>query len=184
MGSFVAQAVAERAPRRVSRLVLAGVGAEARESTRSRAATEGSRSADRSDRRRVRSRVPIQHRRATGAGAFMDARSPTAGACRPPIWKKALSGLMEYRAALQAGGPHPGPRRHRDAVFSVAEQTGLASEFRASTCGHRGRRARAALGAAARVRATSCYGSRGERAGGIGVPWSISPSPPRCCCSS
>ena len=129
MGSFVAQAIAERAPRRVSRLMLL--------SSASVADNAGMREL----RREVNSLSdPVDLEFVCGfqystiatpvPGAFMD--SAIANSRRMPahVWRKALQGLIEYRPTA----PRPVVRTfvlggRLDAVFSADEQTALAREF-------------------------------------------------------
>jgi len=132
MGSFVAHAIAERAPQRVSRLILLG------------SAPVADNPGMRELRRDVRSLTdPVDlwfvraFQYSTIAApvpaAFME--SAILNSCRMPayVWKKALQGLLEYRPRT----PRPDVRTlvlggDRDEVFSADEQSALAREFKSA----------------------------------------------------
>ena len=129
MGSFVAQAIAERAPQRVSRLMLLS------------SASVGDNRGMRELRREVNSLSdPVDQGfvRAFQYGtiaapvpdAFMDAAIGNSRRMPAHVWRKALQGQMEYRPKA----PRPNVRTfvlggNLDTVFSVDEQTALAREF-------------------------------------------------------
>lgn len=129
MGSFVAQAVAERIPHRVTRLVLLASAARFDNPGLHDLQQEVEALSDPVDaafvqtfqRSSVAQPVP---------GAFM--ASVIANSRRMPahVWKKVFQGMAEYRPAL----PRPKVRTlvlggDCDSVFSVAEQADLAAEF-------------------------------------------------------
>lgn len=129
MGSFVAQAIAERAPDRVSRLVLVGSAPDADNAGVRGLRTEVEALTDPVDAGFVRAfqygsiAKPVPE-------AFME--TAIANSCRMParIWKQVLQGLMEFRPSK----PRPGVKTlvlggNRDSVFSVSEQMAVASDY-------------------------------------------------------
>lgn len=129
MGSFVAQAIAEHAPERISSLVLLG----------------SARVADTPGMRELRGEVhsltdPVDlgfvraFQYSTIAapvpGEFMESVISNSRRMPAHVWKKALQGMMEYKPrtlrpevrTLVLGGK-------LDSVFSIFEQTALAREF-------------------------------------------------------
>ena len=130
MGSFVAQALVERAPRRVSGLVLLGSAPVPVNDTMSELrATVAAFTDDLVDAAFVR-----EFQYSTIAqpvpDTFMEAAIANSRRMPAAIWKKVISGMMDYRPALPRstvrtlvlGGT-------RDAVFSVSEQTALAQQY-------------------------------------------------------
>ena len=129
MGSFVAQAIAERAPHRVSRLVLLSSASVADNPGIRELRREVNSLSDPVDLGFVRAfqystiatPVPV---------AFMDSAIGNSRRMPAHVWRKALQGLMEYRPKA----PRPEVRTfvlggNRDDVFSVDEQMALAHEF-------------------------------------------------------
>jgi non-heme chloroperoxidase len=130
MGSFVAQAIAERAPERVSRLILLGSAPVADNPGMRELRREVRSLSDPVDQWFVRAfqfstiATPVP-------AAFMDSAIGNSSRMPAHVWRKALHGLMEYRPrtprpdvpTLVLGG-------NRDSVFSVAEQTALARQFK------------------------------------------------------
>ena len=129
MGSFVAQALIERAPRRVSSLVLVGSAATAANAVVAdlRAAVESL--TDPIDPEFVRAfqystvAQPVPE-------AFMDAAIVNSRRMPAAVWKKVLSGLMQFQPQL----PRSSVRTlvlggTRDSVFSVGEQNALARQY-------------------------------------------------------
>jgi non-heme chloroperoxidase len=129
MGSFVAQAIAEREPHRVSNLVLVGSAPAAN--------NPGIRGL-RAEVESLTDPVNADFVRAFQYGtvakpvpeSFME--TAIANSCRMParIWKQVLSGLMAFRPM----GPRPDVRTlvlggNRDSVFSVSEQMAVATAF-------------------------------------------------------
>lgn len=130
MGSFVAQAVAERAPERVSRLVLLGSAPVADNPGLRELRREVRSLSDPVDLPFVRA-FQYSTIEAPVPAAFME--SAIANSRRMPahVWKKVLNGLMEFRPHM----PRPNVRTlviggNRDTVFSVDEQTALARQFK------------------------------------------------------
>ena len=129
MGSFVAQAMVERAPRRVSSLVLLGSAPHPVNGTIAQLQVEVGALADPVDAAFVREfqystiALPVPR-------AFMDAAIANSRRMPAAIWKKVLAGMMDYQPqsprssvrTLVIGGT-------RDAVFSAGEQTALAREY-------------------------------------------------------
>jgi non-heme chloroperoxidase len=129
MGSFVAQALIERAPQRVAGLVLLGSAPVPTNTTIEALTAAVNELTDPVDAAFVR-----EFQYSTIAqpvpGPFMEAA--IANSLRMPshIWKKVISGMMAFQPAsprssvrtLVLGGT-------RDTVFSVAEQTSLARQF-------------------------------------------------------
>ena len=129
MGSFVAQAIAERAPRRVSRLVLLASASVADNPGMRELRQEVNALSDPVDQGFVRAfqystiAMPVPD-------AFMDAAIGNSRRMPAHVWRKALQGLMEYRPkASRPDVPTLVLGGDRDAVFSVNEQTALAREF-------------------------------------------------------
>ena len=129
MGSFVAQAIAERAPRRVSRLVLLASASVADNPGMRELRQEVNGLSDPVDQGFVRAfqystiAMPVP-------GVFMDAAIGNSRRMPAHVWRKALQGLMEYRPkASRPDVPTLVLGGDRDAVFSVNEQTALAREF-------------------------------------------------------
>jgi non-heme chloroperoxidase len=130
MGSFVAQAIAERAPHRVSKLVLLSSAPVAGNAGMRDLRKEVDGLADPVDRAFVSAfqystiATPVPE-------AFMESAVDVSRRMPAHVWKKALDGLIEY------GPKRPRPDvptlvlgGSRDSVFSVDEQTALAYEFR------------------------------------------------------
>jgi non-heme chloroperoxidase len=129
MGSFVAQAIVERAAWRVSSLVLLGSAPHAVNATIAQLQLDVEALTDPVDAAFVREfqystiALPVPR-------AFMDAAIANSRRMPAGIWKKVLAGLMEYQPltprssvrTLVLGGT-------RDAVFSAGEQTALARQF-------------------------------------------------------
>lgn len=129
MGSFVAQAIAERAPRRVSSLVLLGSGPHPVNGTIAQLHVDVEGLSDPIDPAFVREfqystiALPVPR-------SFMDAAIANSRRMPAAIWKKVLAGMMDYHPqtprssvrVLVLGGT-------RDAVFSAGEQTALAREY-------------------------------------------------------
>ena len=130
MGSFVANAIAERVPQRVSKLMLVGSAAVADNPVVHQLRSEVDALSDPVDAGFVRAfqygtiEQPV-------SDEFMDAMIANSRRMPVHVWKKALQGLIEYRPqrpraevpTLVLGG-------NRDSVFSADEQTALAREFR------------------------------------------------------
>jgi non-heme chloroperoxidase len=129
MGSFVAQALVERAPRRVSGLVLVGSAPRAANAVVAdlRAAVESLR--DPIDAEFVRDfqygtvSRPVPE-------AFMDAAIVNSRRMPAAVWKKVLTGLMQFQPKL----PRSSVRTlvlggTRDSVFDVGEQVALARQY-------------------------------------------------------
>jgi len=129
MGSFVAQAVAERAPERVTGLVLIGSAPVAMNKPikELRVAVDGL--SDPVDAGFVREfqystiAQPVPE-------AFMEAAIANSRRMPAATWKQLLKGLMEYEPAL----PRPNVRvlvlgGTRDAVFSPTEHVALAQQY-------------------------------------------------------
>ncbi|HEX6164847.1 MAG TPA: alpha/beta hydrolase, partial [Vicinamibacterales bacterium] len=129
MGSFVAQSIAERAPERVSGLVLLGSAPVPANPGMFELQKEVNRLTDPVDLEFVRAfqystiAQPVPE-------AFMDAAVANSRKMPAAIWQLAMRGLIEFKPAL------PRPKRpvlviggDRDAVFSAAEQTALAAEY-------------------------------------------------------
>ena len=130
MGSFVANAVAERAPERVSKLILLGSGAATDTPAVRQLRAEVDSLSDPIDDGFVRAfqygtvELPVPDE-------FMEAMIANSRRMPVHVWKKVLKGLIEYRPQR----PRPEVRTlvlggNRDSVFSVDEQTALAREFR------------------------------------------------------
>jgi pimeloyl-ACP methyl ester carboxylesterase len=130
MGSFVAQAIAERAPERVARLILLGSAPVADNRVMRELRREVRSLSDPVDQWFVRAfqfstiATPVP-------SAFMESASENSHRMPAHVWKKALHGLIEYRPRA----PRPDVRTlvlggNRDTVFSVAEQTALARQFK------------------------------------------------------
>ena len=131
MGSFVAQAVAERAPHRVSELLLLLGSAPVADNRGMRELRdEVSTLSDPVDLWFVRTfqystiATPVP-------AAFMESAIGNSRRMPAHIWRKALHGLIEYRPRT----PRPDVRTlvlggTRDEVFSVDEHTALAREFK------------------------------------------------------
>ncbi|HWI16936.1 MAG TPA: alpha/beta hydrolase, partial [Vicinamibacterales bacterium] len=128
MGSFVAQAIADRSPQQVASLVLIGSAATAANNAVAEL-SEVVRAMDAVDREFVsafqRGSVALPVPEPFMAAAIENSlRMPAA------VWKQALAGLIEYRPAsvrptvrtLVIGGT-------KDNVFSVDEQTRLARQY-------------------------------------------------------
>jgi len=129
MGSFVAQAIVERAPRRVSSLVLVGSAASA-----GNAVVAGLRTAVESLTDPIDAAFVRDFQYSTVAQpvpeAFMDAAIVNSRRMPAAVWKKVLSGLMQFEPKL----PRSSVRTlvlggARDAVFSVGEQVALARQY-------------------------------------------------------
>ena len=129
MGSFVAQALVERAPQRVSSLVLLGSAPSAVNDVVTELQSAVESLTDPIDAEFVREfqygtvAQPVPE-------AFMDAAIVNSRRMPAAIWKKALSGLMEFQPRL----PRSSVRTlvlggTRDAVFSVGEQFALALQY-------------------------------------------------------
>lgn len=129
MGSFVAQAIAERDPKRVSNLVLVGSAPVANNAGIRGLRAEVEALTDPVDAGFVRAFQYGSIARPVPE-SFME--SVIATSCRMParIWKQVLSGLMAFRPS----GPRPDVRTlvlggNRDSVFSVSEQIAVATAF-------------------------------------------------------
>jgi non-heme chloroperoxidase len=129
IGSFVAQAIAERVPRRVNRLVLLGSASRVEGPGMEDFRKEVDALSDPVDAAFVHA---FQHNTIAlpVPPAFMAAAIANSRRMPAHIWKKVLQGVMDYRPAL----PRPYVRTlvlggDCDAVFPVAEQTRLAREF-------------------------------------------------------
>ena len=154
MGSFVAQALVERAPRRVSALVLLSSAPRAVNDVVTVLQLAVESLTDPIDAEFVRGfqfatvAQPVPE-------AFLDAAIVNSRRMPAAVWKKALAGLMEFQPRL----PRSSVRTlvlggTRDSVFSVDEQTALARQYPIrAVAADRGRRTLAALGAARSVRA-------------------------------
>ncbi len=129
MGSFVAQALVERAARRVSSLVLLGSAASAVNGVVAELRTAVESLTDPIDAEFVREfqystvAQPVPE-------AFMDAAIVNSRRMPAAVWRKALSGLMEFQPRL----PRSSVRTlvlggTRDAVFNVGEQIALARQY-------------------------------------------------------
>jgi pimeloyl-ACP methyl ester carboxylesterase len=129
IGSFVAQALVERAAPRVSSLVLLASAASAVNGAVAELRTAVESLTDPVDAQFVRDfqygtvRQPVPE-------AFMDAVIVNSRRMPAVVWKKALAGLMEFQPRL--------PRSNlrtlvlggtRDSVFSAGEQTALARQY-------------------------------------------------------
>lgn len=129
MGSFVAQALVERAPQRVTGLVLLGSSALPVNDTIVELSAAVESLSDPIDEEFVRAfqyGTIAQH----VPRSFMD--SAVANSRRMPaaVWKRALTGLMAFQPALpRAGVPTLVLGGTRDTVFSVAEQSALAQQY-------------------------------------------------------
>ena len=129
MGSFVAQAIAEHAPERVSRLVLLGSARVGDTPGMRELRAEVESLTDPVDFGFVRA-VQYSTIAAPVPEEFMESAIRNSRRMPAHIWKKALQGLMEYKPrtlrpdvrTLVLGGK-------LDAVFSSFEQTALAREF-------------------------------------------------------
>lgn len=128
MGSFVAQAVVERAPARVSQLVLVGSAPHADNQVVQgvRKAVEGLR--DPIDEGFVRE---FQYGTVSAPvpSTFMEQAIANSRLMPAAVWREVLDGIIEYRASVRLpiktlvlGGVH-------DEVFSVNEQIRLAAEY-------------------------------------------------------
>jgi pimeloyl-ACP methyl ester carboxylesterase len=129
MGSFVAQALVERAPRRVSGLVLVGSAASAVNDVVTVLQLAVESLTDPIDAEFVRGfqfatvAQPVPE-------AFMDAAIVNSRRMPAAVWKKVLTGLVQFQPklprssvrALVLGGT-------RDSVFSVGEQVTLARQY-------------------------------------------------------
>jgi pimeloyl-ACP methyl ester carboxylesterase len=129
MGSFVAQAIADRVPTRVTGLVLMGSAPVAANATVSELRLAVSTLTDPVDAEFVRAfqfgtvALPVPD-------TFMDAAIRNSRRMPARVWQEALTGLFEYRPAakrptvrtLVLGGK-------KDSVFSAAEQTQLARQY-------------------------------------------------------
>ena len=111
MGSFVAQAIAERAPQRVSRLMLLSSASVADNAGMRELRREVNSLSDPVDLGFVRAfqystiATPVPD-------AFMDSAIGNSRRMPAHVWRKALQGLMEYRPkAVAPGCPHPRSRR-------------------------------------------------------------------------
>lgn len=129
MGSFVAQAIAERVPYRVTRLVLLGSAAKAGNPAMDDLQKEVETLSDPVDAAFVGAFQYSTVARPV-PGSFMAAAIANSRRIPAHVWKKVLQGMMEYRPAL----PRPNVRTlvlggDCDSVFSVEEQAGLANEF-------------------------------------------------------
>jgi non-heme chloroperoxidase len=129
MGSFIAQAIADHAPQRVTSLVLIGSAPSLRNAVVNEMKPAVEALADPVDVAFVREfqygtvALPVP-------APFMDAA--IANSCRMParVWKQVLAGLLAFEApeirprvrTLVLGGK-------KDAIFSAAEQTRLARQF-------------------------------------------------------
>ena len=129
MGSFVAQALVERAAPRVSSLVLLGSAASAVNGVIAELRTAVESLTDPVDAQFVRDfqygtvAQPVPE-------AFMDAVIGNSRRMPANVWKKALAGLMEFQPSL----PRSSVRTlvlggTRDSVFSAGEQTALARQY-------------------------------------------------------
>ena len=129
MGSFVAQAVAERIPHRVTRLILLASAAKFENPGLHDLQQEVEALSDPVDAAFVQT-----FQRSTVArpvpGSFMAAVIANSRRMPAHVWKRVFKGMAEYRPVL------PRPRIRTlvlggdcDGVFSVAEQTDLAAEF-------------------------------------------------------
>jgi len=128
MGSFVAQAVVERAPGRVSKLVLLASAVKADNAVIDEMKPVVARLTDPVDAEFVRQfqystiGEPVPE-------AFMEKAIETSGRMPSHVWRQVLDGLVSYRASarpaiktLVLGGVN-------DTVFSVQEQSLLAAEY-------------------------------------------------------
>ena len=129
MGSFVAQAIAERAPERISSLVLLGSARVADTPVLRELRTEVNSLTDPVDFGFVRA-FQYSTIAAPVPGEFMESAIRNSRRMPAHVWRKALQGLIEYRPTA----PRPDVRTfvlggRLDAVFSADEQTALAREF-------------------------------------------------------
>ena len=129
MGSFVAQLVAERVPDRVTKLVLVGAASRGRNEVVASVAEAVAGLSDPVDPAFVHEfqystvAQPVPE-------AFMGAAIENSRRMPAAIWKSIMQGILEFQAAtprpdvptLVLGGV-------KDAVFSVADQVELASQF-------------------------------------------------------
>ena len=129
MGSFVARKVFELAPERVSRLVLVGAGANARNANLIELLAAVNELTDPVDEPFVRAfQESCVH--APVSQPFMEAVIANSRRVPARIWKAALQGLVDSDIAL-----HKPPVRalvlggRRDSVFSATEQMVLARQF-------------------------------------------------------
>ena len=130
MGSFVAQAIAERAPERVTSLVLMGSAPSANNAAVRQLRGEVEMLTDPVDPGFVRGfqygsvALPVPD-------AFMEAAIAVSGRMPARVWKRALTALLAF--APRPSRPHVRTLvlgGKKDAVFSAAEQTTLARQFR------------------------------------------------------
>ena len=129
MGSFVAQAVVERAPLRVSRLVLLGSAALPVNDTLHELRTAVEILTDPVDREFVR-----EFQYSTIAQPvpkpFIDAAILNSLRMPASIWKKALAGMMEFQPVMpRSSVPTLVLGGTRDTVFSVQEQIAVAQQY-------------------------------------------------------
>jgi len=129
MGSFIAQAIAERAPGRVTSLVLLGSAPSCNNAIVSGMRATVDALVDPVDPDFVREfqyssvSLPVP-------GWFMEAAIANSRRMPARVWKRILTGLLEF----QPRPPRPRVRTlvlggREDAVFSVLEQTALARQF-------------------------------------------------------
>jgi non-heme chloroperoxidase len=130
MGSFVAQAIAERSPERISSLVLLGSARVADTPVMRELRTEVNSLTDPIDFGFVRA-FQYSTIAAPVPGEFMESAIRNSRRMPAHVWRKALQGLMEYKPrtlrpdvrTLVLGGT-------LDAVFSNFEHAALAREFK------------------------------------------------------
>jgi len=129
MGSFVAQAIAERAPSRVSALALLASAPVARNAVMLALQKEVLAQPDPVEASFVRAfqystiALPVPE-------AFMDAAIANSQRMPASVWRQVVQGMIDYRPV----NPRPSVRTlviggNKDAVFSVPEQMALASQF-------------------------------------------------------
>ena len=133
MGSFVAQAMADRSPKRVSQLVLLASAAKADNAGLRELRTVVEGLSDPVDAEFVRA-FQYSCIAKDVPDSFMEAAIANSRRMPASVWKQVINGLVEYRPVtprplvptLVLGGD-------RDAVFSVAEQMELAADYPNST---------------------------------------------------
>ena len=128
MGSFVAQAIADRAPSRITRLVLLGSASRA-SSVIAAMRDDVDSLTDPIDYDFVREfqystiALPVPKE-------FMDAAIANSRRMPSRVWKEILTGMLDFRPPAQRPAvPTLVLGGRRDAVFSVADHTQLAQQF-------------------------------------------------------
>jgi non-heme chloroperoxidase len=130
MGSFVAQAIAEGVPERISSLVLLGSARVADTPGMRELRGEVNSLTDPVDVGFVRA-FQYSTIAAPVPGDFMESAIGNSRRMPAHVWKKALQGLMEYKPrTMRPNVPTLVLGGKLDAVFSSSEQTALAREFR------------------------------------------------------